>query len=44
MVEVEHVLLGQTPGMVFAQNKDVIEKLTRTLPMKRSQIPFAWGA
>lgn len=27
VVEVKHVLFGQTPGMVCAQNKDVIEKL-----------------
>ena len=28
VVKVLHVFFGQTPGMTFAQNKDVIEKLT----------------
>ncbi len=28
IVEVKHVLFGQPPGMVFTQNKDVIEEFT----------------
>src|SRR5512147_801509 len=28
VVEVKHVLFGQTPGMAFAQNKDVIKEFT----------------